>query len=58
MQLGLKPNYDVKDNPLNWLDDVLGVEHQNFFEGRVSSYSRSGVGNSNLNMNFSTSDDF
>ena len=31
LQLGLKPNYNVKDNPLTWLDDVLGVEHQNFF---------------------------
>jgi len=25
LQLGLKPNYNVKDNPLNWLDDVLEV---------------------------------
>ena len=33
LQLGLKTNYNVKENPLNWLDDVLGVEHQNFFEG-------------------------
>ena len=31
LQLGLKPNYNVKDNLLDWLDDVLGVEHQNFF---------------------------
>ncbi len=32
LQLGLKTNYNVKDNPLNWLDDVLGVEHQNFLK--------------------------
>ena len=42
-QLGLKPNYGVKDNPLNWLDDVLGVEHQNFFEGRSTSYMKAGL---------------
>ena len=40
LQLGLKPNYEVKDNPLNWLDDVLGVEHQNFFEGRATTYMK------------------
>ena len=43
LQLGLKPNYGVKNNPLNWLDDVLGVEHQNFFEGRSTSYMKAGL---------------
>jgi len=43
LQLGLKPNYVVKDNPLNWLDDVLGVEHQNFFEGRATTYMKAGL---------------
>ena len=43
LQLGLKPNYGVKDNPLNWLDDVLGVEHQNFFEGRATTYMKGGI---------------
>jgi len=43
LQLGLKPNYDVHDNPLTWLDDVLGVEHQNFFEGRSTSYMKAGL---------------
>tara|TARA_R100000315_G_C5223518_1_gene134991 strand:- start:859 stop:1590 length:732 start_codon:yes stop_codon:yes gene_type:complete len=43
LQLGLKPNYKVKDNPLNWLDDVLGVEHQNFFEGRATTYMKAGL---------------
>ena len=43
LQLGLKPNYGVKDNPLDWLDDVLGVEHQNFFEGRATSYMKAGL---------------
>ena len=43
LQLGLKPNYKVKDNPLGWLDTVLGVEHQNFFEGRSTSYMKAGL---------------
>jgi len=43
LQLGLKPNYKIKDNPLNWLDDVLGVEHQNFFEGRATTYMKAGL---------------
>ena len=43
LQLGLKTNYNVKENPLNWLDDVLGVEHQNFFEGRATTYMKAGL---------------
>ena len=43
LQLGLKPNFKQKDNPLTWLDDVLGVEHQNFFEGRATSYQKAGL---------------
>lgn len=43
LQLGLKPNYNIKDNPLDWLDDVLGVEHQNFFEGRATAYMKAGL---------------
>ena len=43
LQLGLKPNFNQKDNPLTWLDDVLGVEHQNFFEGRATSYQKAGL---------------
>ena len=43
LQLGLKPNYGVKHNPLSWLDDVLGVEHQNFFEGRSTAYMKAGL---------------
>ena len=41
IQLGLKPNYGVKKNPLAWLDEVLnGAEHMNFFEGRATEYSK------------------
>ena len=43
LQLGLKTNYDQRDNPLDWLDEVIGVEHQNFFEGRATSYMKAGL---------------
>jgi ribonucleoside-diphosphate reductase beta chain len=52
LQLGLKPNYKVKDNPLNWLDDVLGVEHQNFFEGRATTYMKAGLRGNVNNIKF------
>ena len=41
--MGLKTNYDVRDNPLPWVDEVLGVEHQNFFEGRATAYQKAGL---------------
>jgi len=42
LQLGLKPNYGIKENPLDWLDWVLnGVSHDNFFEKRSTEYSKS-----------------
>lgn len=41
LQLGLKPNYGVKSNPLDWLDYLTnGVEHANFFETRSTEYSK------------------
>lgn len=41
MQLGLKEIYMVEDNPLTWLDEILnGVEHANFFENRVTEYTK------------------
>ena len=43
LQLGLKTNYDQRDNPLDWLDEVIGVEHQNFFEGRATAYMKAGL---------------
>jgi len=44
LQLGLKPNYKQKDNPLPWLDWVLnGASHDNFFEKRVTEYSVVGM---------------
>ena len=44
LQLGLKPKFKVKDNPLPWLDWVLnGASHDNFFEKRVTEYSVVGM---------------
>ena len=40
-QLGLQPMYQIGDNPLPWMDEILnGVEHTNFFENRVTEYSK------------------
>ena len=31
----------IDNNPLPWLDEILnGVEHANFFENRVTEYSK------------------
>jgi len=39
-QLGLKPNWNVKENPLEWLDWIVnGDSFKNFFEGTVTDYS-------------------
>jgi len=43
LQLGLKTNYDQRENPLTWIDEVIGVEHQNFFEGKSTSYMKAGL---------------
>ena len=44
LQLGLKPIFKQKSNPLSWLDWVIsGDDHKNFFEGTVTSYSADGM---------------
>ena len=44
IQLGLKPNWEVSENPLEWLDWVLnGDSFKNFFEGTVTDYNASGM---------------
>jgi glutaredoxin 3 len=44
IQLGLKGNWKVKENPLPWLDWVLnGDSFKNFFEGTVTDYNSSGM---------------
>ena len=41
MQLGMKEIYLTETNPLPWLDEILnGVEHTNFFENRVTEYTK------------------
>jgi ribonucleoside-diphosphate reductase beta chain len=44
LQLGLKPIFGQKTNPLTWLDWVIsGDSFKNFFEGQVTDYSASGL---------------
>ena len=44
IQLGLKGNFKVKDNPLKWLDWIVsGDTLKNFFEGVVTDYNASGM---------------
>jgi glutaredoxin 3 len=44
IQLGLKGNYGVKENPLPWVDWVIaGDSHKNFFEGVVTDYNAAGM---------------
>ncbi|WCL54169.1 ribonucleotide-diphosphate reductase subunit beta [Gimibacter soli] len=40
-QLGFDAMYQIEDNPLPWLDNMLNaVEHTNFFENRATEYSK------------------
>jgi len=44
IQLGLKGNYKVKENPLKWIDYIVNTpDHTNFFENRVTEYSVAGM---------------
>lgn len=44
IQLGLKANYGVKDNPLPWMDKLSsGASLTNFFEKRVTDYAVAGM---------------
>lgn len=41
LQLGLKPNYGVKQNPFDWLDWIMNAPtHTNFFEQRSTEYGK------------------
>jgi ribonucleoside-diphosphate reductase beta chain len=41
IQLGLQPMHHIDKNPLLWIDEILnGVEHANFFENRVTEYTK------------------
>ena len=44
LQLGLKPIFEQKENPLPWLDWIVsGDSFKNFFEGVVTDYNASGM---------------
>jgi ribonucleotide reductase beta subunit family protein with ferritin-like domain len=47
IQLGLKGNYDIKDNPLPWLEPLITTtSHDNFFETTVTEYNSNGLSGS------------
>lgn len=44
LQMGLKANFKVKENPLPWLEELLNnQEHTNFFENRVTEYQKAAI---------------
>ena len=44
IQLGLKGNYQVKENPLDWLEPLISTSSfDNFFETTVTEYSSNGL---------------
>jgi ribonucleoside-diphosphate reductase beta chain len=38
--LGMKGIFKVKQNPLEWVDGMLGVTHTNFFENKSVDYAK------------------
>jgi ribonucleoside-diphosphate reductase beta chain len=40
ISLGMKGIFKVKKNPLPWVEGMLGVSHSNFFENKVTDYSK------------------
>ena len=44
LQMGLKTNFKVKDNPIPWLEWILNAaDHTNYFENRVTEYEVAGL---------------
>lgn len=44
IELGVKPVFDQRDNPLPWVfSEVSSTEHTNFFEARPTTYTKGGV---------------
>lgn len=44
LQLGLKANFGITDNPLPWFDEITsGSSFQNFFEGKSTDYDVVGL---------------
>lgn len=40
LAMGMKPIFKVKDNPLPWVEAMLGASHTNFFEQKVTDYAK------------------
>lgn len=55
LQLGLKPNYRVKDNPFPWLEFLMNSPvHTNFFESRSTEYGKGEIEGWSNAFNFLT----
>jgi ribonucleoside-diphosphate reductase beta chain len=53
LQLGLKPNYGVEENPFDWLDWIMNAPtHTNFFEQRSTEYGKGEVPGWETGYNF------
>jgi ribonucleoside-diphosphate reductase beta chain len=53
LQLGLRPNYGVTENPFDWLDWIMNAPtHTNFFEGRSTEYGKGETPGWNTAFNF------
>lgn len=40
ISMGMRSEYNVRTNPLPWMDSMLGETHTNFFEQKVTDYSK------------------
>ena len=46
LAMGMKAIFQSKDNPLPWVDSMLGVTHTNFFENEVVDYAKGALSGS------------
>lgn len=46
ISLGMRTEYGVKKNPLPWIEAILGESHTNFFEGKVTDYTKGALSGS------------
>ena len=46
ISLGMKGIFKVKQNPLDWVDGMLGVTHTNFFENKSVDYAKGALSGS------------
>lgn len=43
LQIGLKPNWEIEKNPLDWIDSAMQSSHANFFERSVTTYAKANL---------------